>query len=106
MRETMNLLERGIEKGSAVAKRIEIGTVDAIAEEMIHDGEEVQIEDTVRRRVRRLPDVDRHLVQRHGTATISRKMDSAHSLISNFQFKTTTTSPPSRPSCHNPCRCK
>lgn len=106
MREATKLLERETGKGSAVAKRVEIGIVDVIAEEMIHDGEEVQIENIVRHRVRRLPGEDRLLVQRHGTATINHRMDSARNLISNSQFKITTTSLPSRPSCHNQCRYK
>lgn len=106
MREAMKLLEKEIGIGSAIAKRVEIGTADAIAEEMIHDGEEIQIESTVRRRVRRLPGEDRHLVQRLGIAIINRRTASARSLINNSQFKITTTSLPSHPSCHNRCRCK
>lgn len=106
MREAMKMLEREIGKESAVMKRVEIGTADAIAEETTHDGEEVQIGNTVRRRVRRLPGEDRHLVQRHGIATINRRTDNARSLISNSQFKITTMSLPSRPLCLNRCRCK
>lgn len=106
MREATKLLERETGKGSAVTKRVEIGTVDVIAEETIRDGEEVQIGNTVRRRARRLPDVDRRLVQRRGIAIINRRMDNVCSLISNSQFKITTMSLPSRPSCPNRCRCK
>jgi len=103
----MKLLERETGKESAALKKIEIGTADAIAEETIHDGEEVQIGNTVRRRVRRLPGEDHHLVQKRGIAIINHKMDNAHNFrISNSQFKITIMSLPSRPSCLNQCRCK